>query len=199
MLVRPAPDHLSLLVVDEGIAALEAMTGPVAPVVVIGPYRSGKSFLLNQLLGVGCDEGFGVGHTRETQTKGIWVWGSPIPRRIGQGGEEGEEEGVSLVLMDTEGLESTKRIDTYDDRIFAFSAVVSSLLIYNLAEAVRESDIAKLSFATRLGAEVAGGLQPNSMLWLIQRDFLSGKTVNEMLEESLAEVAQISCPLRLAA
>ena len=26
------------------------------PVVVIGPYRSGKSFLLNQLLGVGCGE-----------------------------------------------------------------------------------------------------------------------------------------------
>lgn len=27
---------------------------PVAPIVVIGPYRSGKSFLLNQLLGVPC-------------------------------------------------------------------------------------------------------------------------------------------------
>jgi hypothetical protein len=23
------------------------------------------------------DEGFGVGHTRETETKGIWVWGQP--------------------------------------------------------------------------------------------------------------------------
>ena len=33
---------------------LERIPGPVAPVVVIGPYRSGKSFLLNQLLGVSC-------------------------------------------------------------------------------------------------------------------------------------------------
>lgn len=116
-------------------------------VVVIGPYRSGKSFLLNQMLGVKCggwdslvagggvcvdwgpawayagsaraaqparhsmpgppsamgglllaaarpcwrlaeppglatlpaDEGFGVGHQRVTQTKGVWMWGEPMP------------------------------------------------------------------------------------------------------------------------
>lgn len=74
---------------------------------VIGPYRSGKSFLLNQLLSLSCDEGlffyylvysatkladkyitiafltyclpmkvifvagFGVGHMRDTKTKGL--------------------------------------------------------------------------------------------------------------------------------
>ncbi len=36
----------------------------------IGP-RSGKSFLLNKLLGLPCSKGFGVGHMRETQTKGV--------------------------------------------------------------------------------------------------------------------------------
>lgn len=30
---------------------------PLFPVQVIGPYRSGKSFLLNQLLSLSCDEG----------------------------------------------------------------------------------------------------------------------------------------------
>ena len=35
---------------------LRSIPGPVIPVVVIGPYRSGKSFLLNQLLGVGCSK-----------------------------------------------------------------------------------------------------------------------------------------------
>jgi hypothetical protein len=29
------------------------------------------------------DVGFGVGHTRETETKGIWVWGQP--QVVGQG------------------------------------------------------------------------------------------------------------------
>lgn len=185
-LVRPSNNHLQLEVAEEGLAALQAMDIPVAPLIVIGPYRSGKSFLLNQLLGVGCEEGFGVGHTRDTQTKGVWVWGEAVRRRAE--GEGGGSEEVGLVLMDTEGLESTRRIDTYDDRIFAFSAVVSSLLVYNLAEALRESDVAKLSFASKLGKEFLGGLQPSAMLWLIQRDFLGGKTVNDMLREALAEV-----------
>lgn len=139
---------------------------------------------------MGCKAGFGVGHTRDTQTKGVWVWSGGV--------RPGGEAGPTLVFMDTEGLESARRVDTYDDRIFAFSAVVSSLLIYNLAEAVRESDVAKLSFAAQLGKEFmaaeapagggGGSLAPAAMLWLIQRDFLGGKSVQEMLAEALAEV-----------
>ena len=63
----------------EGLDVLRGVRGAVAPVVVIGPYRSGKSFLLNQLLGVACGAGFGVGHTRRTETKGVWVWSEPVP------------------------------------------------------------------------------------------------------------------------
>jgi hypothetical protein len=48
--------HTKLSVSQEGLEALRSIPGPVVPVVVIGPYRSGKSFLLNQLLGVGCSE-----------------------------------------------------------------------------------------------------------------------------------------------
>ena len=53
-IVQPIADKTSLHLESEGLAALRDITSPVAPVVVIGPYRSGKSFLLNQLLGVGC-------------------------------------------------------------------------------------------------------------------------------------------------
>ena len=90
------------------------------------------------------DEGFGVGHTRSTQTKGVWVWGQPTPLRLPSG------QDLSLVFIDTEGFESTGKADAYDDRIFALSALISSLLIYNLPEAIRESDIQKLSFAVDL-------------------------------------------------
>lgn len=31
------------------------------------------------------DVGFGVGHTRETETKGIWVWGEPKTVKDGNG------------------------------------------------------------------------------------------------------------------
>lgn len=78
-----------------------------AAVVVIGPYRSGKSFLLNQLLSVPCDTGFGVGHTRATQTKGIWVWGAPLARPLPDGTQ------LSVLFVDTEGFESTGRSSAY--------------------------------------------------------------------------------------
>ncbi len=54
LLVEQVPGHSQLRLADEGLALLRSIAKPIAPVVVIGPYRSGKSFLLNQLLGVGC-------------------------------------------------------------------------------------------------------------------------------------------------
>lgn len=31
------------------------------------------------------DKGFGVGHTRDTQTKGVWVWGQPVAKTEADG------------------------------------------------------------------------------------------------------------------
>ncbi len=77
-IVEPVEGQSKLKLNQEGLSVLKQMRGPIVPVVVIGPYRSGKSFTLNQLMEVPCDEGFGVGHSRHTQTKGIWVWGEPL-------------------------------------------------------------------------------------------------------------------------
>lgn len=130
-------------------------------VVVAGPYRSGKSFLLNQLLHLPCDAGFGVGHQREAQTKGVWVWGEPNQETV-----DGEK--VSILYVDTEGFEGTGQTDAYDDRIFALSMLVSSTLIYNLPETVKESDIEKLSFAAQLAEEFYKcSLSPHLPLLLI--------------------------------
>ncbi len=54
--MQQVPGHSHLQLVEEGLEVLRGVAGPIAPVVVIGPYRSGKSFLLNQLLGVSCGE-----------------------------------------------------------------------------------------------------------------------------------------------
>ena len=96
-------------------------------------------------------EGFGVGHTRATQTKGVWIWGEAqkppqgIPTSLDLGTQQ-----PSVVYIDTEGFESTGKADAYDDRIFALSTLISAVLVYNLPETVRESDIQKLSFAVEL-------------------------------------------------
>lgn len=97
-------------------------------------------------------EGFGVGHTRSTQTKGVWVWGEP--QKLPPSAETLQESAggldASIVYLDTEGFESTGKADAYDDRIFALSTLISAVLVYNLPETVRESDIQKLSFAVEL-------------------------------------------------
>lgn len=214
-LLRPLQGRTTLEVMDEGLTMLRNLKGPVAPVVVIGPYRSGKSFTLNQLLNVSCEEGFGVGHTRQTETRGIWMWGEPIKLKSKSSIDE-----VNMLLFDTEGFESAGKADSYDDRIFAFSTLISSVLIYNLPEAIRESDLEKLSFATELARAFFPATETNfelpegkdafegsnqgelpvttkanvdslsraMMIWLIQRDFLRGESLQNSLEESLRTV-----------
>ncbi|RRT45242.1 hypothetical protein B296_00055254, partial [Ensete ventricosum] len=67
-ILQPDPDHIRLRLAREGLEAIQDITTPVAAVAVslafglfytsvIGPYRSGKSFLLNQLLSLPCNEG----------------------------------------------------------------------------------------------------------------------------------------------
>ncbi len=36
---------------------------------------------------------------------------------------------TAIIYVDTEGFESTGKSDAYDDRIFALSAIISSLLV----------------------------------------------------------------------
>jgi len=52
--VTPIEDHTKLSVDPKGLDVLRRITGLVVPVVIIGPYRSGKSYTLNQLISVGC-------------------------------------------------------------------------------------------------------------------------------------------------
>ncbi|KDD71642.1 hypothetical protein H632_c4639p0, partial [Helicosporidium sp. ATCC 50920] len=61
-----------------------------------------------------------------------------------------------VLYFDTEGFESTGKANVYDDRIFALSALMSSVLIYNLPEAIRESDLERLSFAVELSKAFFG-------------------------------------------
>ena len=42
----------------EALDYVAGLRGPVAVVAAIGQYRSGKSFLLNQLMRLNCSEGF---------------------------------------------------------------------------------------------------------------------------------------------
>ena len=62
-MVTPIEDHTKLSVDPKGLDVLRRITGLVVPVVIIGPYRSGKSYTLNQLISVGCS----ASHARQRQ------------------------------------------------------------------------------------------------------------------------------------
>ena len=64
------------------------------------------------------------------------MWGEPLLVERGPG-----QKPLKVLLFDTEGFEATGKADAYDDRIFALSTILSAVLVYNLPETVRESDV----------------------------------------------------------
>ena len=68
LLLPDATSHTRLVLQPEALEALRNLEGPVAVISVVGAYRTGKSWLLNEIMGTGCDGGFVVGHQRHTQS-----------------------------------------------------------------------------------------------------------------------------------
>ena len=92
-LLLPDDEGHRLSLQNGTLAWLRSLPGPLAVVTAIGQYRSGKSYLLNQLMQTPCDQGFGVGHRRETQTKGVWAYATTISNG----------SGTTHLYLDTEG------------------------------------------------------------------------------------------------
>lgn len=108
-------------------------------VCVAGPYRTGKSFLCNRLLGQ--NSGFQLGATVNACTKGIWIWSELVP--LGP-------KGLKVLVMDTEGLSSTERSESIDAKIFALSLLLSSTFIFNQMGAIDEHKIEEIGVVTKM-------------------------------------------------
>ena len=106
----------------EAISVLEKVKAPLAVVSVAGMWRTGKSFLLNSLLGLnGKTDSFVVGNTVNACTKGLWLWGEPVTL----------DDGLTVLFVDSEGLGSTSRTQTEDCQIFSLAILLSSFFIWN--------------------------------------------------------------------
>lgn len=167
MLLNAVDQNTQLSVMDEGVAFLEALGDTkLAIVVTAGPARSGKSFLLNNLLGVPQDGGFRIGHRPTAETKGIWFWGRP--RRVRIGGED-----VALVLMDTEGFGALGNVgSSYDPKLCAFAVIFASSFYYNLQGQISMEnllllkDVAKFDEVFRQQFDIEFPLAPP--FWIVQ-------------------------------
>ncbi|XP_045173788.2 guanylate-binding protein 3-like [Mercenaria mercenaria] len=122
---------------------IQSIDVSLSVVAIAGSYRTGKSYLMNRL--AGSSKGFSLGHSVKSHTKGIWVWCVIHPN----------ESNHVLVLLDTEGLANPRKPDKeYDQKIFTLTVLMSSVLIYNLKGVFDSDALDKLSFITKLSANI---------------------------------------------
>ena len=78
---------LEFVLTEEGEKFLNSLDQPIAVVSIAGLYRTGKSFLVNKIVPSSDSNfsskdkkrnGFKVGTTTQSTTKGLNIWGQPI-------------------------------------------------------------------------------------------------------------------------
>jgi hypothetical protein len=82
-----------LVVNDEALEIIKNINGKVAAFIVVGPYRQGKSYILNRLTDSSC---FKVGHTDNSCTKGLWMSKNVLKQK------NILKDEVNVIYLDTE-------------------------------------------------------------------------------------------------
>ena len=158
----------------------------IACIVVAGPYRTGKSFIANRFVGKGNGEGFEIGSTTRSCTKGIWMWSEPIP----------VNDETEALLLDTEGLHAAEGDSSVDAKIFTLSVLLASVFVFNQIGHITEGSLEELSFVLQLTDMVSSGEGDDlgqyfpQLLWVL-RDFtldLGSKTSSEYLDSALQRI-----------
>ncbi|KAJ6663883.1 hypothetical protein lerEdw1_009964 [Lerista edwardsae] len=141
--IENRPDG-EFVVQERAVRVLSGIQQPVVVVAVVGLYRTGKSYLMNRLADK--RKGFCLGTTVQAETKGIWMWCLPHPRRRDH----------MLVLLDTEGLGDVGKADSRNDAwIFALAILLSSTMVYNSMGTIDQNAVEKLQYPSR-ASEIVG-------------------------------------------
>lgn len=173
-----------LRVVPETVERLRRIVDPVRCVSFNGPYRTGKSHLLNLLISIvfNKDNCFPVGNTVQAMTKGMWIWAGRHPS---------PEDSSWILFMDTEGLCDVQKGDNLNDlHSFILSLLLSSAFVYNSRGTIDYQALEKLHYVSTLAEkirlrsdssedeeELGHDLIFPAFIWIV-RDFHLGKSVD---------------------
>jgi hypothetical protein len=130
-------------ILPEAAQILRTLNKPIVVISVAGPYRSGKSFLLN-LITETTGSGFQVGNTTHACTKGLWIWGEP--KDFGE---------YAVIYIDSEGSRSIDQNLNHDAKLFSVMMLISSIFIYNSLGVIDERAIENLSLAAHLSEHLS--------------------------------------------
>lgn len=144
-----------------------------------GPYRSGKSFLLERVLlqrEAGAT-GFAIGDTVNACTKGLHISTKLLPASNSTDGD------YSILVVDVEGLGAISASDTHDSRIFCMALLLSSLFLYNSTGKIDQQAVNQLHMVANLSQHIRTSSSDDaadsdddlssympSLLWIL-RDF----------------------------
>jgi len=135
--VRPTDNHTSLVVLQEGLHWLQQHDRPIALVPVVGPYHSGKSFLLNSL--ANDMKAFSVGPKTTPETMGIWLCRTSLTA----------SDGSEVWLMDSEGFFGPGVAGVYDAKIFTIASLLGAHLVYNTVKVIDQQAVVLLEMLAR--------------------------------------------------
>lgn len=188
-LVRPAANHRDLELVEPNLAILRKIRDPVAMVAVVGKFHSGKSFLMNQLMGK--STGFGIGPSVQPKTMGIWMWGKPMVVSSAKAGQR-----INIIFLDTEGFAANNVTENYDAKVFAVSTLLSSHLLYNSVKIIDQSDIDYLELLARRTQLFALRSQLSKSKWTsdFNQDMLTFPPLTWVVQDFVQETHNFETP-----
>lgn len=135
-------ERTTLILNPQALEILRLISGPVCVIAIVGPCRSGKSYILSRLIssrGERCH--FDLGHYMDPKTMGIWMWDQPFKMKL-----KNYKGDVTMILLDTEGIDAVNASDQGDSQIFTLSVLLSSLLIYNSMNVPKREDLNQMQY-----------------------------------------------------
>ncbi len=131
-----AAGHLSVTKEARKLLGETLRDTSLTTVAVIGPYRSGKSSLLNAICGA---SPFPTSANVQAQTHGLW-----FSRFVNQGNN------ANFLFIDTEGLNSPDSNIQHDIDIFTMAILFSSKVCFNSMGALSSTNLADLQCAGKV-------------------------------------------------